>query len=393
MTHVFISYRHAEPDTAYVGRLAEFLTSAGIRVWFDQEITTGARWSSIIRKRIDSCAAMIVVMTPRAESSPWVEREITQAENSGKAILPLLLEGERFFRLADLQYYDVTDRKMPPAMVVSQLLNLGQSPLSRPTTTAKPTRKIVTSVTLACVSGILLAFAIFVLAHPYSYGRPIGISPPVTTPVMSVIVSPSNAVPGTLIEVSGTGYGRGDTVDVRMSGNGVDVALGTVTANDYGDISASLTLPPYPPTDLTYRISATSRTSRRSTYTHMNLISTALDTADPGTLLLIGIAPTNPLPGTFITVNGLGFEPGDMVDIYINGVGGKGLLGTTTADGYGDIRVTLKLPATLRTDSPADLTYLVTATGRKQAVPTFYTLYILPPRMSPTGVPTTTDSD
>jgi hypothetical protein len=52
-------------------------------------------------------------MTPASEESSWVDREIQEAEDEGKDILPLLLDGRRFFRLNHLQYEDVQGGRMP----------------------------------------------------------------------------------------------------------------------------------------------------------------------------------------------------------------------------------------------------------------------------------------
>src|SRR5262249_30186791 len=65
-----------------------------------------------------------VVMTPQAQGSRWVQREITEAENLGKAIVPLLLEGSRFFSLSDYQYEDVRHGQMPSAKFVGHLKSL-----------------------------------------------------------------------------------------------------------------------------------------------------------------------------------------------------------------------------------------------------------------------------
>jgi hypothetical protein len=100
--HIFISYRHGR-DGAYVDALAAHLERGGLRVWFDREIVAGDRWIGLIRERVDTCAALVVVMTPDAEQSEWVAREIERADELRKPILPLLLEGRPFFRLGDLQ--------------------------------------------------------------------------------------------------------------------------------------------------------------------------------------------------------------------------------------------------------------------------------------------------
>ncbi len=121
--HVFISYSHTEAAD-YVERLGEHLGAAGIAVWYDKEIITGDRWRQVIREKIDTCAALIIVMTPGAEQSAWVDREIVLAENLAKPILPLLLKGPVFFGLGDLQYENVATGALPSAAFTSRLRRL-----------------------------------------------------------------------------------------------------------------------------------------------------------------------------------------------------------------------------------------------------------------------------
>lgn len=118
---VFISYHRGTGAGNYVAELAAFLTAAGLPVWLDRSIDPGERWQQVIRRRIDGCAAFVVVMTPAAENSDWVSREITRAERAGKPILPLLRSGDPLFHLSDLHYEDVTDGRMPSAAFVERL--------------------------------------------------------------------------------------------------------------------------------------------------------------------------------------------------------------------------------------------------------------------------------
>jgi hypothetical protein len=122
--HVFISYsRH---NDAYVDALASYLEAQGLSVWLDRErISTGDRWALLIRDQVDSCAAVIVVMTPEAEESEWVGMEIERARAKRKPILPLLLAGDAFFALGTLHYDDVRDARMPPSVFVQRLVALG----------------------------------------------------------------------------------------------------------------------------------------------------------------------------------------------------------------------------------------------------------------------------
>lgn len=109
--HVFISYCRA--DSSYVAKLVPFLEAASIPVWIDRDLDYGDRWGAVIREQVDTCGVFLPVMTPEAEESPWVAREILRAELKGRPIIPLLLAGEPFFRLADMQYEDVRDGRCP----------------------------------------------------------------------------------------------------------------------------------------------------------------------------------------------------------------------------------------------------------------------------------------
>jgi hypothetical protein len=60
-------------------------------------------------------------MTSSAENSRWVNLELLRAEELSKPIFPLLLEGRPFFRLADLQYEDVTNGRMPDPEFVERV--------------------------------------------------------------------------------------------------------------------------------------------------------------------------------------------------------------------------------------------------------------------------------
>jgi hypothetical protein len=118
--HVFISYSHSA-DAQYVERLAAFLEDAGVPAWYDREIISGDRWRSVIREQIETCSLLIVVMTPEAEASHWVTREIDWAEKRGKPICPLLLAGDVWFGLNDIQCENVSGGVMPSRAFVDRI--------------------------------------------------------------------------------------------------------------------------------------------------------------------------------------------------------------------------------------------------------------------------------
>ena len=110
--HVFISY--AREDQAYARELAADLRTHGLGVWMDDRIDFGDRWWQTIVQAVRASAAVIVVMTPVAEQSEWVEKEILLAQREGKPIFPLLLRGQGFPLLITVQYANVTHGQMPP---------------------------------------------------------------------------------------------------------------------------------------------------------------------------------------------------------------------------------------------------------------------------------------
>jgi hypothetical protein len=120
--HVFVSY--SRDDSVYVNALVAHLRAAGLPVWVDHEVHYGDRWLKEIAQQIDTCAVVVAVMSPSAENSVWVERELARAEAKNKPIMPLLLAGNEFFRLSGVQYEDVRDSRMPRSEYVAGLRQL-----------------------------------------------------------------------------------------------------------------------------------------------------------------------------------------------------------------------------------------------------------------------------
>lgn len=111
MTHVFISY--SRQDQPYARRLADHLLALGFDVWIDDQIDYGDRWHRVIFKAIDECAALIVIMSPAARESDWVEKEYLYADELKKPLFPLLLDGTRFPYFVNRQYVDARPDKLP----------------------------------------------------------------------------------------------------------------------------------------------------------------------------------------------------------------------------------------------------------------------------------------
>jgi serine/threonine protein kinase len=111
--HLFISYSRRDKD--YAVQLSEHLSSSGFHVWIDDQIEYGDAWFNEIDAAIKSCAAFLLVMSPESFQSEWVQKEILLAKRYKKPIFPLLLQGEEFGIVIDLQFADVKDQSMPDA--------------------------------------------------------------------------------------------------------------------------------------------------------------------------------------------------------------------------------------------------------------------------------------
>jgi len=109
--HVFISY--AREDETYAVRLADELGTRRFEVWIDRDIRHGERWPERLEQAVRDCAALIVIMTPEAEGSEWVNNEVMLAMTTGKSIFPLLLRGQVLTSIGEIQYADVSGGEMP----------------------------------------------------------------------------------------------------------------------------------------------------------------------------------------------------------------------------------------------------------------------------------------
>jgi len=98
MTQVFISY--ARKDLPIVEQLATDLKKAGLDVWYDLSgLAGGSRWRIEIEKAIHTSQYVLVVLSPDAVVSEWVEREYLFSSAHGKKIIPL------YYRPCDLPMY------------------------------------------------------------------------------------------------------------------------------------------------------------------------------------------------------------------------------------------------------------------------------------------------
>ena len=94
-THdVFLSYKFEEKAEALAVKRA--LESAGLTCWMAPEsISGGSSYADEIDGAIRGCSAFVLILSERAQSSPWIKKEIDVALNAGKLVLPFLIEEVR----------------------------------------------------------------------------------------------------------------------------------------------------------------------------------------------------------------------------------------------------------------------------------------------------------
>jgi hypothetical protein len=109
---IFISYSRKDQD--YVNNLVEALAKQELPWWVDNKIDYGDQWTKEIKENIKKCQVFLLVMSPNSEESDWVQRELTFAQHLKKPIFPLLLDGEIWFQVINIQIIDVKSGKLPP---------------------------------------------------------------------------------------------------------------------------------------------------------------------------------------------------------------------------------------------------------------------------------------
>lgn len=115
MNEVFISYKAEEYEEANNVRI--ILEKNGISCWMAPEsIKGGLSYAIEIPKAIKECRIFVVILSEKAQNSKWVPREIDQAINYNKIIMPFAIENcplkdEFNFYLTNVQRFEAYKNK------------------------------------------------------------------------------------------------------------------------------------------------------------------------------------------------------------------------------------------------------------------------------------------
>jgi adenylate cyclase len=137
MADIFISYSSKDRESAE--QLTELLSSAGLSVWIDKQgIDAATSWSKEIVQAIDSCKALLVLLSPNSVVSVNVAKEVSLAAEQKKKILPLDLEPVEL--TDDLRYHLAGIQRTPMTNIDVIIRAIGKIGLEA---TQAPTIKLV----------------------------------------------------------------------------------------------------------------------------------------------------------------------------------------------------------------------------------------------------------
>ncbi len=139
MADIFLSYSRKDND--FMPRTRDYLSAAGLSVWTDENLTPGTpAWTRAIEKAIREAKLFVIILSPDAKNSDWVERELAVAQDSCRIpIFPILVRGDEHtaipLRLAATQF---ADARRDPDRALARLTKSVNNYLSGTITDTQP---------------------------------------------------------------------------------------------------------------------------------------------------------------------------------------------------------------------------------------------------------------
>lgn len=89
---VYLSYSRRDTDLMRLVR--ETLRATGLMVWTDEGLEPGTpNWRAAIEEAIRQSKALVVLLSPTANASHWVDNEVAYAQQCGIRVFPILVSG------------------------------------------------------------------------------------------------------------------------------------------------------------------------------------------------------------------------------------------------------------------------------------------------------------
>lgn len=92
---IFISY--SRKDETIMRRICEALAAHQLTYWVDaNDLKPGTRsWRKAVEQAIENAGCLVVLLSPDAKASKWIEAELDYADSHGKMVFPVLIRGNR----------------------------------------------------------------------------------------------------------------------------------------------------------------------------------------------------------------------------------------------------------------------------------------------------------
>jgi formylglycine-generating enzyme required for sulfatase activity len=144
---VFVSHHHSPQEDAFTSKLVADLQAAGADVWVDTERIPSGDFVRKISEGLAGRQWLVLVMTPEALRSPWVQGEVDAAYHQVKlgrmlGIIPIVAapceEKDIPLLWANLQRYDAARDADRAFAGVLRALGISAPPSVHPATTAPP---------------------------------------------------------------------------------------------------------------------------------------------------------------------------------------------------------------------------------------------------------------
>lgn len=121
--NIFLS--HSGADKRWVQWIAENAHNIGINVYmYEHDAQPGMPIATKVQSAIENSQALVVLLTPNSEYSPYVQQEIGFARAKDKLVIPLVQPGVSKSCLAMLEGVEyITFDPANPEMALSRLLS------------------------------------------------------------------------------------------------------------------------------------------------------------------------------------------------------------------------------------------------------------------------------
>lgn len=92
MKEAFLSYAHE--NKALAGKVKQIIEAKGVSAFLAHEdLEVSEDWGAEILRRLDTCSALIAIVTEKFMGSVWANQEVGIGIDKGLPIIPLMFSG------------------------------------------------------------------------------------------------------------------------------------------------------------------------------------------------------------------------------------------------------------------------------------------------------------